>query len=91
MMTNSHAQIAEDGYTLSDDVILKINYVLRRRYLRYLDKTNSIVFTILSSTRQAKLHLSSNIMIKVILFGCVIYFSADAYCQKCVSGEKFIT
>ena len=49
-----------------------------RRYLGYLHETNTIVFTIISTIKQAKFHLPITIITKVELSGYAIYFLADA-------------
>ena len=50
-------------------------------YLRYLHKTNTIVFTIISAIKEAKLHVSSKNISRVSLFGYVIYYSIHAHCK----------
>ena len=52
--------------------------VLHFKYLRYLHKTNTSVFTIIYAITRTKIHLSSTITGDVSLFGYVIYFTADA-------------
>ena len=49
----------------------------------YHHKTNTVVFTIITTTKCAKFHHSNTIITKVSLFGYVIYFSADVHCISC--------
>ncbi len=44
----------------------------------YLHKTNTIVFSIMPTVSQAKVHLSCGIITNVSCCGCVIYSSIDA-------------
>ena len=46
-------------------------------YFRYLRKTNTTMFTILSGIKWAKFYLSDTIITHVSLFDHVIYSSAD--------------
>ncbi len=62
--------------------------IMLHKYLGYLHKTSATVLTIFSTMTQAKFHLSSIIIVRVSLFGYVIYFIGDAHCQQCASpGE----
>ena len=58
-------------YTPSN-VVPKKKRVLCHKYFRYCHKTNTIVFTILSTNRQANFHISWIVITKVRLFGCLI-------------------
>ena len=64
---------------------LKENCILHRRYFRYLHETDTIVFTITSAIKRAKLYRSSTITGRVSSFGYVIYSSAEAHCWVCIS------
>ena len=60
-------------------------------YANVLDvphKTNTIVFTMLSTSVWAKFDLSSTIITKLSLFGYVIYSWRDAPGWQCASLEK---
>ena len=59
--------------------------VLCQKYSRYPHKTYTIVFTVLSTIKQAKLHLAGSIFGTDSLFGYVIYSSDDAHSNVCVS------
>ncbi len=63
--------------------------IFRDKYLRYLIKTNTCVFSILSAITPAKYHLSNTSIPKISFFGKVIYFSADSLCWE--SAEEWIT
>ena len=47
--------------------------VVHGTYFRCFHKTNSTVFTILSTIESATLHLSSNIFVKISLFECYLF------------------
>ena len=64
--------------------------VLFWQHFRYLHKADTIVFTIVSTIKQAKFDLSRTIITEIILFGCVIYSLAYAHCYQSASAEEEI-
>ena len=61
---------------------------LCQKYFRYLHQSNTSVFSIISTIKWDKFHLTVVIITKVSLSGYVIYFSAGAHFQQYVSVEK---
>ena len=55
---------------------------------RYLHKTNSIAFIVISAIKWAKILFSNDIFTKVTLFTYAVYSSADAHCHQWASVEK---
>ena len=68
-------------YTQSNNNAL-YKIVLRQKYFRYLNQTNTIVFTIYAINLD-KFHFWFDIIVKVSLFGYVIYFTAGTVCLGC--------
>ena len=82
-------QKEESASELSQMVLLQRKiYDLHRIYFRYIHQPTVIVFIILSTTKQAKSHLSNAIITQVSLFDYVIYSSADSHCWECGSAEE---
>ena len=86
---------SDQGLTGITDLLNSINWfflkekgILPHKYLRYPHKTITIVFTIFSAIKQAKPHLSSNIITKVSFFVYVIYSLTDAFCHHLVEDAS---
>ena len=63
--------------------------VMDPKYLSYLHKINTILFTTHSATKRDKCHLSNTIIGKVSIFGYVIFFQmAQAATSVCHLKNK---
>ncbi len=49
------------------------------KYLKYLNKNDTIVFNILYANKQARFYFSATIITKVSLFGYIIFSSVDTH------------
>ncbi len=56
--------------------------------IRYLCKTNIIVFANLSTIKQAKCHLSTTIIARELAYLAVIHSSVDEQSWQCTSDEE---
>ena len=62
-----------DAKPLLNGSVPIIEFVLDRKYFRYLHQTNPIVFTMIVAVKQTKFEVSNNIITKVCLLGYIIY------------------
>ena len=79
-----------DGFTRihsANSHISQEKCTLRHKYFRYLHKSDPIMFTILSATKRAEVHLARTIVSNVILLGYVSCSSAGARCWQCLSSS----
>ena len=56
--------------------------ILCRKYLRYLQQTKTVGFTIISVIKRIKFHISNAIITKVSLFDYAIYSSTGLHCKQ---------
>ncbi len=68
----SASQYGPSIYTLSNASVPKGKWVLPCKYFRYLHKITTIIFTLISTTRQAKCHVPIITIGGVSLLVCII-------------------